>query len=50
MLISEVVGKLLEKTGSYSLIFGIAACAYLTALLIIHLIVPRLEPAKIDVS
>lgn len=50
MLIAEVVGKLLQKTGSYSLIFAIAGCAYLAALLVIHLIVPRLEPAKIDVA
>jgi MFS transporter, ACS family, hexuronate transporter len=50
MLIAEVVGVLLQKTGSYYLIFAIAAGAYLTALLLIHLIVPRLEPAKIDVA
>lgn len=50
MLIAEVVGYLLQKTGSYALIFGIAACAYLTALLVIQLIVPRLEPAQIDVG
>jgi ACS family hexuronate transporter-like MFS transporter len=48
MLIAEVVGYLLQKTGSYNLIFAIAACAYLTALLAIQLIVPRLEPAKIE--
>jgi ACS family hexuronate transporter-like MFS transporter len=50
MLVAEVVGYLLQKTGSYSLIFAIAGCAYLTALLVIHLIVPRLEPARIDVA
>ena len=50
MLIAKLTGFLLQKTGSYSLIFVIAGCAYLTSLLIIHLIVPRLEPAKIDVS
>lgn len=48
MLIAEVVGYLLQKTGSYNLIFAIAAGAYLTALLVIQLIVPRLEPANLD--
>lgn len=50
MLIAEVTGLLLQKTGSYNLIFAIAAGAYLTALLVIHLIVPRLEPANLDVA
>ena len=48
MFISQVVGYILEKTGSYVPIFAIAASAYLVALLIIHLISPRLEPAKIN--
>jgi ACS family hexuronate transporter-like MFS transporter len=50
MLIAELVGYLLQKTGSYNLIFAMAAGAYLTALLVIHLVVPNLEPAKIDVA
>ncbi|HEY6466920.1 MAG TPA: MFS transporter [Candidatus Acidoferrales bacterium] len=50
MLIAVVVGYLLQKTGSYNLIFAIAGCAYLTALLVIHLIVPRLEPANLDAA
>ena len=48
MFISQVVAYILEKTGSYVPIFAIAASAYLVALLIIHLISPRLEPAKIN--
>ena len=48
MFISQVVGYILEKTGSYVPIFAIAASAYLIALLIIHLISPRLESAKIN--
>jgi len=50
MLIAEVTGYLLQKTGSYNLIFAIAAGAYLTALLVIHLIVPRLTPASLDAA
>ena len=46
MLIAKVVGYLLEWTGSYLPVFIIAGSAYLIALLVIHLIVPRLEPAS----
>lgn len=50
MMISEVVGHLLQWTGSYVPVFVIAGGAYLFALLVIHLLVPRLEPAQIDVA
>jgi ACS family hexuronate transporter-like MFS transporter len=46
MLIAEVVGLILQRTGSYYPIFAIAACTYLLAIGLIHLIVPRLEPAS----
>ncbi|MCE9630844.1 MAG: MFS transporter [Planctomycetia bacterium] len=48
MLIALVVGAILEKTGSYVPIFVIAALAYLVALTVIQLLVPRLEPATIE--
>lgn len=48
MCISPLVGYILEKTGSYVPIFIIAGSAYLVALLIIHLLAPKLEPAKVD--
>ncbi|QQS45578.1 MAG: MFS transporter [Acidobacteriota bacterium] len=47
MLISKVVGYILEWTGSYVPVFIIAASAYLIALLVIHLLAPNLEEAKI---
>jgi MFS transporter, ACS family, hexuronate transporter len=47
MLIAKLVGWILESTGSYVPIFAIAASAYLIALLIIHLLAPKLEPAKL---
>ncbi|MGE0102760.1 MAG: MFS transporter [Blastocatellales bacterium] len=47
MLISKVVGYVLEWTGSYVPVFIIAASAYLIALLVIHLLAPNLEEAKI---
>lgn len=48
MLIARVVGEILQRTGSYVPIFIIAASAYLVALGFIHLLAPRLEPAKIE--
>jgi ACS family hexuronate transporter-like MFS transporter len=47
MLISKVVGYILQWTGSYVPIFIIAGSAYLIALLIIHLLAPKLEPAEV---
>lgn len=41
-------GWLKEHTGSYEIMFIIAAVVYLLALGIMHLLVPKLEPAKID--
>ena len=46
MFIALIVGEILQKTGSYVPIFIIAGSAYLVALLIIHILAPRLEPAK----
>jgi ACS family hexuronate transporter-like MFS transporter len=48
MLIALVVGEILQRTGSYVLIFIIAGSAYLVALAIIHLLAPRLAPAKLE--
>ena len=47
MLIALVVGEILQTTGSYVPIFLIAGTTYLVALLLIHLMVPKLEPVKI---
>lgn len=48
MFIAMLVGAILQKTGSYVPVFILAGSTYLTALLVIHLLVPRLEPAKIE--
>lgn len=40
-------GWLKENTGNYQIMFAIAGVTYLVALLFIHLLAPRLEPAKI---
>jgi ACS family hexuronate transporter-like MFS transporter len=49
MLIATVTGFVLEITHSYVPVFMIAGSAYLVALLLIHLLAPRLEPASVDV-
>jgi ACS family hexuronate transporter-like MFS transporter len=48
MTLTLVVGEILQRTGSYVGVFLIAGFMYLFALLIIHLLVPRLQPAVID--
>src|SRR5216684_3369890 len=47
LFIATVVGHVLQWTGSYRVHFLIAGSAYLLALIIIHALVPRMEPAKI---
>jgi len=47
MLVSKVVGYILQFTGSYLPIFIIAGSAYLIALLVIHLLAPKLEPVDV---
>ncbi len=48
MLIAKLTGYILQATGSYVPVFLIAAFAYVVALAVIHMLVPRLEPARID--
>jgi ACS family hexuronate transporter-like MFS transporter len=43
-------GWLKQHTGSYSVMFLIAGFAYLVALLVIHLLAPKLEPAKVETT
>jgi ACS family hexuronate transporter-like MFS transporter len=47
MLIAKLTAYLLEMTGSYVPVFLIAGSAYLLALAVVHMLVPRLEPAKL---
>ncbi len=43
MLFTEFVGRILQATGSYRILFIIAASVYFMALLVIHILSPRLE-------
>jgi MFS transporter, ACS family, hexuronate transporter len=47
MFIAKIAGWVLDATGSYVPMFVIAGSAYLLALLVIHLLVPRMEEAKV---
>lgn len=48
-LMNLSAGRLKDMTGNYIAMFTVAGFAYLIALLVIHLLVPRLEPARIAV-
>ena len=48
MMIATFIGFLLQSTGSYLPVFLMAGSAYLSALLVVHLLVPRLEPARLE--
>jgi ACS family hexuronate transporter-like MFS transporter len=48
MFMAKFTGWVLDSTGSYVPMFVIAGCTYLFALLVIHLLVPKMEPAKVD--
>ncbi len=47
MLIATAAGFIIQLTGHYIILFIICGSVYLIALLIFHLLVPRLEPAKL---
>jgi MFS transporter, ACS family, hexuronate transporter len=41
------VGKVVDKTHAYFIPFAVAGLAYISVLLVIHLMLPRLEPMKL---
>jgi ACS family hexuronate transporter-like MFS transporter len=47
MLIAKLTAYILQTTGSYLIVFFIAGFAYLVALLIVQLLMPRIEPARL---
>jgi len=51
MLFQRATGRILEATGNnYSIIFLICGLAYVSALAVIHLLVPRLQPAEVKAA
>ena len=47
MLIFKITVYVLTRTGRFTLLFVIAGSAYLISIAAIHLLVPKLEPARI---
>jgi ACS family hexuronate transporter-like MFS transporter len=47
MAMAKYAGWVLDRVGSYTPIFVVAAGAYLLALLVIHLLSPKLEPVRV---
>ena len=50
MFMAKFTGWVLDATGSYMPMFVIAGSSYLLALLVIHLLVPRMEEARLAES
>jgi ACS family hexuronate transporter-like MFS transporter len=48
MLIAKLTGYILQTTGSYLPVFIIAGSTYLVTLGVVHLLAPRLEPARLE--
>lgn len=49
MMIATLIGFLLQTTGNYLPVFVMAGSAYLLALTAMHLLVPHMQPARLDV-
>lgn len=47
MAMAKYAGYVLDQIGSYTPIFIVAGSAYLIALLVVHLLVPKMEPVKL---
>jgi len=47
MVFSKYIGKVLDQIGTYTPIFIVAGSAYLVALLVVHLLTPKMEPVQV---
>ena len=50
ILFSQFIGNILQITHSYNPIFIVCSCTYLSALLFIHLLAPRLHAARLHAN
>jgi MFS transporter, ACS family, aldohexuronate transporter len=51
VLFQRLTGRILDATGNdYSIIFSVCGFAYVTAWILIHILAPRLEPARLKES
>lgn len=46
MIMAKSVGQVLERTGGYEPIFAVCGCIYLLAVLVVHLLTPKMEPVR----
>lgn len=49
MMMAKYAGYVLDAFGTYTPIFAVAGCAYLLALLLIHLLSPKLERTRAEI-
>jgi MFS transporter, ACS family, aldohexuronate transporter len=47
MLLSKYTGWVLDRVGTFAPIFALGGSAYLLALLVVHVLSPRLAPARL---
>ena len=50
IVLAEVVGKVLQNTGSYSVLFVVAGLSLPLAVTLLHLLAPRWEPIRLNES
>src|SRR6185312_13362359 len=48
MLLAKYAGFVLDRLGTFKPLFAYAGCAYLLALVVVHLLSPRLAPARVE--
>jgi ACS family hexuronate transporter-like MFS transporter len=48
ILMAFYAGEILDRLGVYWPLFWVAGSAYFIALLVVHLLSPRLEPVRVD--
>lgn len=46
MIMAKSVGQVLETIGGYGPIFAVCGCIYLLAVLVVHVLTPKMEPVK----
>jgi ACS family hexuronate transporter-like MFS transporter len=47
-LMQLAAGRIMDATGSYLIMFIMAGTIYLLAIFIFHLLVPKMEPARLE--
>jgi MFS transporter, ACS family, hexuronate transporter len=50
MLLSKYAGWVLDRVGSFAPIFALAGLSYVLALLVVHILSPRLAPARLGLT